>query len=90
MTKIIATVTTPPYWCTKSVNKTKAPFAYRLVLCMIVGCANRIGRGKGVYFARVLSVVTNQDKNAEALSRERDHVGFPRLVETILQTTFGE
>ena len=25
MTKIIATVTTLPYWCTKSINKTKAP-----------------------------------------------------------------
>ena len=71
MTKIIATVTTPPYWCTKIVNKTKAPFAYRIVLCMIVGCANRRGRDKGVYFARVSSVATNQCKEAENLSRER-------------------
>ena len=38
---------------------------------MIVGCANRIGRDKGVYFARVPSVVTNQGKEAENLSRER-------------------
>ena len=71
MTKIIATVTTPPYWCTKSVNKTKAPFACRMVLCMIVGCANRSGRDKGVYFARVSSVATNQGKEEENLSRER-------------------
>ena len=71
MTKIIATVTTPPYWCTKSVNKTKSPFACKMVLCMIVGCANRSGRDNGVHFARVPSVVTNQGKEAENLSRER-------------------
>ena len=71
MTKIIATVTMPPYWCTKSVNKTKALFACRMVLCMIVGCPNRSGRDKGVYFARVPSVVTSQGKEAENSSRER-------------------
>ena len=53
------------------INKTKAPFACKTVLCMIVGCANRSGRNNGVYFARVPSVVTNQGKEAENLSRER-------------------
>ena len=71
MTKIIATVTTPPHWCTKSVNKTKAPFACRMVLYMIVGCADRSGHDKGVYFARVSSLATNQGKEEENLSRER-------------------
>ena len=42
-----------------------------MVLCMIVGCANRSGRDIGVYLARVPSVVTNQGKEAENLSRER-------------------
>ena len=34
-------------------------------------CANRSGRDKGVYFARVSSVATNQGKEEENLSRER-------------------
>ena len=55
VTKIIATVTTP---C-------------RIVWCMIVGCANRSGLDKGVYFAIVSSAATNQGKEAEYLSRER-------------------
>ena len=38
---------------------------------MIVGCADRSGRDKGVYFARVSSVATNQGKEEENLSRER-------------------
>ena len=42
-----------------------------MVLCMIVGCANRSGRDKGVYFVRVASVVTNRGKEAENLSREK-------------------
>ena len=90
MTKIIATVTTPPYWCTKSVNKPKAPFECRMVLCMIVGRANRRGRDKGVYFARVPSVVTNQGKEAENLSRERrsrwiSEISTDDLTEDILE-----
>ena len=42
-----------------------------MVLCMVVGCGNRSGRDKGIYFARVPSVVTNQGEEAEILSQER-------------------
>ena len=42
-----------------------------MVLCMIVGCGNRSGRDKGIYFARVPSVVANQGEEAKILSQER-------------------
>lgn len=42
LTKIIATVTMAPYWCTKSVNKTKAPFVCMMVLCMIVAVLTEV------------------------------------------------
>lgn len=42
-----------------------------MVLCMIVGCGSKSGRDKGVYFARVPSIVTNQGDEAENLSKER-------------------
>ena len=42
-----------------------------MVLCMIVGCGSKSGRDKGVYFARIPSVITNQGEEAEKLSRER-------------------
>ena len=42
-----------------------------MVLCMIVGCGNQSSRDKGIYFARVPSVVTNQGEEAEKLSQER-------------------
>ena len=42
-----------------------------MVLCMIVGCGNKSGRDKGLYFARVPSVVTNQGEEAQELSKER-------------------
>ena len=42
-----------------------------MVLCMLVGCRNRSGRDKDIYFARVPSVVTNQGEEAEMLSHER-------------------
>ena len=38
---------------------------------MIVGCASKRGHDKGVYLERVPSMVTNQGKEAENLSRER-------------------
>ena len=38
---------------------------------MIVGCGSKSGRDKGVYFARIPSVITNQGEEAEKLSRER-------------------
>ncbi|CAH3046558.1 unnamed protein product [Porites lobata] len=42
-----------------------------MVLCMIVGCGSKSGRDKGLYFARVPSVVTNQGEEAQELSKER-------------------
>lgn len=38
---------------------------------MIVGCVSKNGRGKGVYLARIPSVVYNQGEEAEKLSREK-------------------
>ena len=40
-------------------------------MCTIVGCASKSGQDKGVYFARVLSIVTNQGKKAQKFSRHR-------------------
>ena len=42
-----------------------------MVLCMIVGCGSTSGRDKGLYFAGVPSVVTNQGEEAQELSKER-------------------
>ena len=42
-----------------------------MVLCLIVGCGSKSGRDKGLYFARVPSVVTNQGEEAQKLSEER-------------------
>ena len=36
-----------------------------MVLCLIVGCGSKSGRDKGLYFARVPSVVTNQGEEAQ-------------------------
>jgi len=38
---------------------------------MIVGCGSKSGRDKGLYFARLPSVVTNQGEEAKELSKER-------------------
>ena len=38
---------------------------------MIVGCVSKNDRDRGVYFARIPSVVSNQGEEAEKLSRER-------------------
>ena len=53
------------------VNKQVASFAWNMVLCLIVGCGSKSGRDKGLYFARVPSVVTNQGEEAQQLSEER-------------------
>ena len=42
-----------------------------MVLCLIVGCGNRSGRDKGLYFAKVPSIIENQGKKARDLSEER-------------------
>ena len=71
MTNTLTTVATPPYWCTSMVNKLVASFAWNMVLCMIVGCGSKSGRDKGLYFARVPSVLANQGEEAQELSKER-------------------
>ena len=42
-----------------------------MVLCLIVGCGNKSGQDKGLYFARVPSIITNQGEEARKLSEER-------------------
>ena len=42
-----------------------------MVLCIVVGCGNRSGCDKGIYFARIPSVFRNQGEEAEILSQER-------------------
>ena len=39
-------------------------------LCLIVGCSRKSGRDKGIYFARVPFIVTNQGEKAQELSEE--------------------
>ena len=41
---------------------------------MIVGCGSKSGRDKGVYFARIPSVITNQGE--EAVKREANALDF--------------
>ena len=41
-----------------------------MVLCIVVGCGNRSGHDKGIYFARIPTVVRNQGVEAEILSQE--------------------
>ena len=53
------------------VNKQVASLAWNMVLCLIVGCGCKSGRDKGLYFARVPSLVTNQGEEAQQLSEER-------------------
>ncbi|XP_068691130.1 uncharacterized protein [Montipora foliosa] len=42
-----------------------------MVLCTIVDCGSKTGQDKGLNFARVPSVVTNQGEEAQELSKER-------------------
>ena len=50
-----------------------------MVLCMIVGCGSKSGRDKGLYFARVPSVVTNQGEEAQGNIRILGHTVKPLL-----------
>ena len=42
-----------------------------MVLCAIFGCGTQTVRDKGVYMARIPSVVTNQGEETRILSEER-------------------
>ena len=42
-----------------------------MVLCMVVGCEKRSGHDKGIYFAHIASVVTDQGEEVEILSQQR-------------------
>ena len=45
--------------------------SHDMVFCMIVDCGSKSNRDKGINFARVPSIITNQGEQAEELSRER-------------------
>ena len=42
-----------------------------MVICAIVGCGTRSVRGKGVYMARMPSIITNQGEEMRKLTDER-------------------
>ena len=42
-----------------------------MVSCLILSCGSKSGRDKGLYFARVPSVVKNQGEEAQNISEER-------------------
>ena len=46
-----------------------------MVLCAIFACGTRTVRDKGVYMARIPSVVTNQGDELRILSEERQKNG---------------
>lgn len=61
-----------------------------MVLCLIVGCGNRSGRNKGLYFAKVPSIIENQGNEARELSAERrsrwiSAISRDDLTDTILE-----
>ena len=45
--------------------------SHDMVFCMIVDCGSKSNRDKGINFARVPSIITNQGEEAEEPSRER-------------------
>ena len=47
-----------------------------MVLCLIVGCRNKSGWDKGLYLAKVPSIIEKQGKEARELSYR---TGFQRL-----------
>ena len=71
VTNFLTIVATPSYWSTSMVNKLVASFAWNMVLCMIVACGSKSGRDKGLYFARLPSVVTNQGEEVKELFKGR-------------------
>ena len=74
VTKSLTTVATLPYWCTKIVNKLVAALAKNMVLSACLSdccCSRKSGRDKGIYFARVPSIVTNQGEKAQEERRSR-------------------
>jgi len=61
-----------------------------MVLCLIVGCGNRSGRDKGLYFAKVPLTIENQGQEARELSEERrsgwiSAISRDNLTDTILE-----
>ena len=61
-----------------------------MVLCLIVGCGNRSGRDKGLYFAKEPSIIENQGQEARELSEERrsrwiSAISIDDLTDTILE-----
>ena len=59
-----------------------------MVLCIVVGCGNRSGRDKGIYFTPVPAVVRNQGEEAEILSQERRSRWISAISRADLQMKF--
>ena len=60
-----------------------------MVLCAIFGCGTRTVRDKGVYMARIPSVVTNQGEETRILCEERQKKnGFLPSAEKTSRTAF--
>ena len=59
-----------------------------MVLCAIFGCGTRTVRDKGVYMARIPSVVTNQGDEIKIFSEERRKNGFLPSAEKTSRTAF--
>ena len=60
-----------------------------MVLCAIFDCGTRTVRDKGIYMARIPSVITNQGEEMRNLSEERRTNEFLPSVEKTTQTIFG-
>ena len=63
-----------------------------MVLCLIVGCSNKSGRSENISIFRVPTVVINQGKDAEELSKQRrslwiSAISRNNITETIKKTT---
>lgn len=61
MTNFLTTVATLSYWCTSNYKQT----VWKMDLCLVVKCGCKSFLDKGLYFARVPSVVTNQGEEAQ-------------------------
>ena len=59
-----------PYCCTCIVNKYTEKWASNMVLCAIVSCGTWSGRDKGVYMAKIPSIITNQGEEGKKLSKQ--------------------
>ena len=67
LTKSLTTVATPLYLCIDMQTNQLRP-SKKDGSCLIVGCRNKSGWDKGLYLAKVPSIIENQGKEARELS----------------------